>query len=251
MSNDITVLQRTQVINVDPASGAVSVVNAGPVGPGADPTLVPRMDTLEGDMANLEAAETTISALPAADPIEGDELVPIDQGGVTKKMTIGRLMRQKNGVISGGGSVANTTTETTIITWSFGADEMEHESTIRYTIMGAVLNNTGVSRTTTLRLKSNGTTCFTWIITQATNGTRRFSLDLPLIVVNIGFLLALGDGRRYVANPAGTAYEENLPAAVSGVGVPLTAHNWTLTAQHSFASTDLSVTPLALCAVAT
>jgi hypothetical protein len=34
MSDEINVIQRTQVIVVEPESGSVSVINAGPVGPG-------------------------------------------------------------------------------------------------------------------------------------------------------------------------------------------------------------------------
>ena len=34
MTEEINVLSRTQIINVEPTSGAVSIINAGPVGPG-------------------------------------------------------------------------------------------------------------------------------------------------------------------------------------------------------------------------
>jgi hypothetical protein len=37
MTDEINVLSRTQIINVEPSSGAVSVINAGPVGPPGEP----------------------------------------------------------------------------------------------------------------------------------------------------------------------------------------------------------------------
>src|SRR4249920_4050521 len=37
MTEEINVISRTQIINVEPTSGAVSIINAGPAGPGGPP----------------------------------------------------------------------------------------------------------------------------------------------------------------------------------------------------------------------
>lgn len=70
MSGEINVLSRTQIINVDPSSGTVSVINAGPQGPAGPNGGVPIADfnTLE---ARVTALEARVAALEAAATTEG------------------------------------------------------------------------------------------------------------------------------------------------------------------------------------
>ena len=55
MSGEINVISRTQIIYVDPTSGSVSVINAGPIGPGGPPGEV---STAQMDQAIDTALDT-------------------------------------------------------------------------------------------------------------------------------------------------------------------------------------------------
>lgn len=58
---EINVISRTQIIVVEPTSGSVSVINAGPQGPAGPTGGVPIEDfqALEARVAALEAAAST------------------------------------------------------------------------------------------------------------------------------------------------------------------------------------------------
>ena len=62
MSGEINVISRTQIIYVDPTSGSVSVINAGPQGPAGPTGGVPVADfnALEARVTDLEARVTAL-----------------------------------------------------------------------------------------------------------------------------------------------------------------------------------------------
>ena len=74
MSDEINVLQRTQIIFVEPSSGSVAVINAGPAGVGGPPGADPQT-RVTGVIECVGSTSPTTVAVPFPVDFDGEPVV--------------------------------------------------------------------------------------------------------------------------------------------------------------------------------
>jgi hypothetical protein len=87
MSDELNVISRTQVINIEPTSGSVSIINAGPQGPAGS----------SGGVFNVSATEPPDSLLVNDQAVfyrvgTSFRVKHKDNTGVIRRLTLGNLV---------------------------------------------------------------------------------------------------------------------------------------------------------------
>ncbi|MDZ7786512.1 MAG: hypothetical protein U5L95_05355 [Candidatus Saccharibacteria bacterium] len=186
-----------------------------------------------------------VAALPAlenSDDINVDDSVPTTLTLATKRAP--RVFAGTSAYLLS--TFNDDATETTLLnsTADIPANTLSLGDLVRITAIGTVTNNTGSNRDVTLRIKLEGTTLLTFAFTSlatSANG-RTWTIDA------IGTIYTLfGDGysvgaKGLLGAAGGGVVDTNLLVAGNQTIDRGNELNFDITAQHSFASTDLTTT---------
>lgn len=256
--SDVTVLSRTQIIRVNPTSGKVAVINAGPPGPSGEVAFETGPQSPDGvwtfsqspiipdpDAATEAATKGYTDALVDALPtLEDGDRTTVDDA------TSGQVKVQLNADVprviipTGLSTISNTAAETTAATFAIPANALLNGASLILFIAGSVLNNSGAARDLTIRVKCNGTTMWTFTMTAlaASANQKGFFATVTSIISDFIGARPFGTGRYAIGSGTGDAIEKDgLSQSSIGGTVPATAHNWTVTVQMSAAHASYQV----------
>ncbi len=147
--------------------------------------------------------------------------------------------------------VVNTIVETSLGSVSVPANALRTDRAVRLTLVGDYLNNSGVARTVTLRVKLGATTLYNdATVALAANAARR-PLRAELLIANLnasnvqalGGAIALGSAGGATAGLGDLAIANIAEAIISGSAAEdtTTAKTFEITAQHQVAAATISV----------
>lgn len=256
--SSITVLSRSQIIRVNPTSGKVAVINAGPPGPSGEVAFLTGPQNPSGlwtfgqspvipdPDAATEAAtkgytDAVVDALPT---LEDGARTTVDDAtpGQVKVQLASDVPR---GILATGlASVANTAVETTIATFAVPANDLPIGAAFMLMLGGGLDNNSGAVRDATIRVKCNGTTVYSIAMAAlaAAAGSRPFFAQFTGTITSFAGARVFGSGRFGIGNAAlQTIDRDHLIASDISGTVPSTAHNWTVTIQFSAAHANLVI----------
>lgn len=107
--------------------------------------------------------DTKISALPAGVPLSSDE-IPVNQGGVPRKLGAGALVTALGVTVLHRNlstvEVTNSSAEGTLYTFTIPGGTLGPNRVVELQLGGTYLNNSGATKTLTLRYKYGATTLY-------------------------------------------------------------------------------------------
>jgi hypothetical protein len=244
---ELTIEAWTQEIFVNPVTGAIAVIHAGPQGPAGagaeDVVLLDSNQTVDGTKT-FTTSPVVPNPVVVAGPTKAVSYGEVTDLIAAEASLIGAdtLYRGKFGNIPlfGAVTVGNTTTETSLIDTPPTIPAMPGGSTGKIIIAGNLRNSSGSTKTLTLRFKEAGTPIHSFTVDIPTDAdtARPFKFELNLQNLNASNANIYTD---FFVDAGTTAAAIHALAETALATQGASPATWNITAQWSAASSTTTI----------